>query len=570
MRWNEFIISTLREEPKEAESKSHKLLIKGGYIYKLFSGIYIYTPLGWKVLYKIINVVREEMNKAKALEVILSVLQPDTIWKESGRFNDFGPLMYKLKDRQDKTLVIGPTHEESITILAKNIIKSYKELPKTLYQIQVKFRDELRPRFGPIRAREFIMKDAYSFDLTQEGLDKSYENMRIAYNNIFKRLNLNYVCVEAESGLMGGNQSEEFISLSKYGEDIVVKCTSCNYKANIHVAKFIPFSCNNNDKESDLEFVFTPNVRTLEEVCNFLKVRNEEVIKTLIFTNENSDIFVFCIRGDYELNQSKASVITGSSQLQPASMEVIEKLTGAEMGFSGPYGLDTQIFVDQNIVDEKFYVTGSNKTNYHIKNFNIKRDIKNYRVCDLTSVKEGDLCIGCKSELEFLRGIEVGHIFKLGTKYTEKFKFKLPLQDGKLSDVVMGCYGIGVSRLMSAVLECSSTEEAIIWPQEIAPFEIEIITVNMNDEEAVKCSNQLYTKLMNLNYDVLWDDRSESAGVKFNDADLIGAPVNIIIGKKFKENKKIELKNRIEKKSDFLAKTELLRYIRKVLQPTKI
>ncbi|MFN7181816.1 MAG: proline--tRNA ligase [Planctomycetota bacterium] len=562
MKWAQFAISTLRDKPKEAESKSHKLLLKGGYIYKLFSGIYLYTPLGWRVLNKIINIVREEMNKAGALEVYLSVLQPESIWKESGRLYDFGPLMYKLKDRQDNTLIIGPTHEEPITLLAKYMFKTYRDLPKTLYQIQVKFRDELRPRFGPIRAREFIMKDAYSFDLTEEGLNKSYEKMSVAYNNIFTRLKLNYVCVDAESGLMGGSQSQEFISLSEYGEDTIVKCPSCHYKANIHIAKSYPATSNNNDKDSPLEYVYTPNVKTLEQVSRFLNVKEEGIIKTLIYTDENNNIFVFCIRGDRELNLSKACLITKSLQLQPASREVIEKLTTAEVGYSGPYGLDRQIFVDHNIVDNKFYVAGANKTNYHMRNFNVQRDLKNYQICDLTTAKEGDLCLNCKTKLEFLVGIEVGHIFKLGTKYSDKFGFKLLREDGKLSDVIMGCYGIGVSRLMSAVVECLSTDDAILWPWEIAPFEIEIITVNMNDEESLKCSSQIYSKLISHNYEVLWDDRNESAGVKFNDADLIGAPLNIIVGKKFTENKKIEVRDKINKQTHFLTANQTVRFIR--------
>lgn len=561
MKWNDFIVATLREEPKEAESKSHKLLLRGGYIYKLSSGIYLYTPLGWKVLYKIMNVVRDEMNKAGALEVYLSVLQPDSIWKESGRFENYGPAMYKLQDRSGKTLVLGPTHEEPITILAKSLIRSYKDLPKILYQIQVKFRDEVRPRFGPIRAKEFIMKDAYSFDIDEEGVDKSYQIMAQSYQRIFERLHLKYVCVEADPGLMGGKESQEFISFAEYGEDIIVKCPGCGYLANIQIAKGMPSVFNTNDKAGEVEYIYTPNVKTLEDVCGFLKVNAVEVIKTLIFINERNEVFAFCIRGDYELNQVKAASVTKSNELKPATADVIEKLTGAEVGFSGPYKLPLKIFVDPNIVDDKFYIAGANKTNYHIKNLNVKRDVHNYEIYDLTEVKEGDLCIKCMAKLEFLRGIEVGHIFKLGTKYTDVFKFKIPDKEGNLKDVIMGCYGIGVSRLMSAVLECTSTENSIVWPPEITPFEIEIITVNMNDKESSDFSQKIYNSLKNEGYDIFWDNRMESAGVKFNDADLIGAPLNIIIGKNFKQDGKIEIKNRLQNKSILLKENELFEYI---------
>lgn len=561
MKWNEFIITTLREEPKEAESKSHKLLLRGGYIHKLSSGIYLYTPLGWKVLYKIINIVREEMNNAGALEVFLSVLQPDNIWKESGRFDTYGATMYRVKDRTSKTLVLGPTHEEPITLLAKSIIKSYKDLPKTLYQIQVKFRDEVRPRFGPIRAKEFIMKDAYSFDINIEGANKSYNIMSKAYKKIFDRLHLNYVDVEADSGLMGGNESREFISMSKYGEDTVVKCSRCEYVANLQVAKGLPYINNTNSSSINVEYVYTPNVKTLQDVCNFLNVKPQEIIKTLIFTNEKKDIFVFCIRGDYELNQVKASSITKSNELNPASAEVIEKLTGAEVGFSGPYKLPVKVFVDQNLIDDKSYIVGANKTNYHIKNLNIKRDIQNYEVFDLVTVKEGDLCVKCKERLEFLHGIEIGHIFKLGTRYTEVFNFKIPNKDGKLIDVIMGCYGIGVSRLMSAVLECTSSENSIVWPPEISPFQIEIITINMNERESVECSQKIYDKLKSSGYDILWDNRTDSAGIKFNDADLIGAPLNIVIGKSYKNKGEIEVKDRLHSKSLLFKEKALFEYI---------
>lgn len=562
MKWSEFVITTLRENPKEAESKSHKLLLRGGYIYKLSSGIYLYTPLGWKVLHKIINIVREEMNRAGALEVLLSALQLDTIWKESGRFDSYGPAMYKLKDRSDKTFVLGPTHEEPITILAKNILRSYKDLPKTLYQIQVKFRDEVRPRFGPIRAKEFIMKDAYSFDADREGVDKSYQIMSVAYKRIFDRLRLNYVCVEADSGLMGGSESQEFVSMSEYGEDTVVRCSGCGYLANLQVAKSLPNINNINDKSLNIEYVHTPNVKTLEQVCDFLKVKSEEIIKTLIFTDDKGDVLVFCVRGDYELNHVKAASVTKANELKPATTEIIEKLTGAQVGFSGPYSLPATIFVDQNVVDDKFYIVGANRTNYHIKNFNIKRDVKKYEICDLIVAKIGDICIRCKSRLEFLGGIEIGHIFKLGTKYTEVFKFKIPDKHGKLIDVIMGCYGIGVSRLMSAVLECTSSDNSVTWPEEVAPFKIEIITINMNDKKSVEFSEKLYNKLKEKSsYDVLWDNRHESVGVKFNDADLIGAPLNIVIGKSYKDGEKVEVKNRLQNKSFLFMEIELFEYI---------
>jgi prolyl-tRNA synthetase len=375
--------------------------------------------------------------------------------------------------------------------------------------------------------------------------------------------------VEAESGLMGGSQSQEFISISEYGEDVVVRCKGCEYTANTQVARSVPAIKNTNFLGGNIELVHTPNVKSLEEVANFLQVKPCQIIKTLIFNNENGEVFVFCIRGDYQLNQSKALAVTNSLSLMPASREVIERLTGAEVGYSGPIGITAKVFVDKMLVDDSFYISGANKTNYHIKNVNVKRDIPNFITADLSQSNEGDLCEKCGSELEFVKGIEVGHIFKLGTKYTKAFEFKIPTADGKLVDVIMGCYGIGVSRLMSAVLECNATEEAIFWPVEIAPFTAEIITLNMSDDKLREVSEQIYNELIERGIDVLWDNRDESAGVKFNDADLIGSPFLIVIGKSLKKDNKVEIKNRLENHSYLIVPEEVVSFLHTTLTKAK-
>jgi prolyl-tRNA synthetase len=559
MRWTKYFIPTLKEVPSEAESVSHRLMIRAGLIRKLVSGAYTYLPLGLRVLKKVENIIREEMNKKGAIELFMPSLQPIELWEESGRFKDLGEDLIKFKDRHNRVMVFGPTHEEVITDLVRNHVRSYKQLPITLYQIQTKFRDEVRPRFGVIRSREFIMKDAYSFDKDWQGLDESYRKMYEAYEAIFKRSGLKVIAVEADSGVMGGDVSHEFMVVAESGEDLLAYCQSCGYAASLAVAE-----CKERlqgDKvtklQGELKEVDTPGVSTIEKVGAFLKVKPSEMVKTLIYAADDKPVAVL-IRGDHEANEAKIKKHLKSSKLEMATEDLIKKVTGGPLGFSGPVGLkEVRVIADNSIKGMVNFVTGANKKDKHYINTNIDRDFKISEWADLRVITEKDWCPKCNKSIKIEHAIEMGHVFKLGLKYTKALKADYLDEDGKLKPIVMGCYGIGVNRIMAAAIELNNDEKGIIWPASIAPFQVIIVPINYKDKTISTAADELYGELEGMGIEVLLDDRDESAGIKFNDAELIGMPLIIVIGDKGLKKGVFEVKTRKTGKTIELKREEI-------------
>ncbi len=544
MRFSKFLIYTLREDPKDAESISHKLMIRAGLIYKEESGLYGYLPLGLRVYNKVVSIVREEMNKAGAIEALPTILTPASIWKESGRLDVMGKEMIRIKDRRDGLLVLGPTHEEAFTDMVRRTINSYKQLPITLYQIAKKFRDEIRPRFGVMRCREFTMKDAYSFDIDEKGLDESYLKMRQAYINVFKRVGLNALPVEADVGSMGGTRSEEFMVLSSLGEALILYCPKCNYYANIERAESIIQENTEEEEEKPLQEVDTPNVYTIEDLTKFFNTSPKKFIKTLVYLADNTPIVVL-IRGDLDVNETKLKNYLGCIELELASNEIIEKVTNAPLGFAGPIGLsNVRIIADNSIKNIKNGITGANKKDKHLVGVNIGRDFVVEEFAEIRSAKAGDKCKICGETLKETKGIEVGHIFKLGYKYTKSMNVTVLDKDGKRIHPIMGCYGIGIDRTIAAIIEVNNDENGIVWPITVAPFEAIVIPISTKDPKLIDISEEIYNSLIKERIDIAIDDREESVGVKFNDADLIGIPFKIIVGKKLLDEGKIEVKRR--------------------------
>ncbi|NUN22424.1 MAG: proline--tRNA ligase [Candidatus Jettenia caeni] len=535
---------TLKESPSEAEIDSHKLMIRAGLIRRITAGAYAYLPLGILVLNKVINMVREEMNRAEAVEVFLPALQPLDLLQESGRLNIFGDDLITFEDRHGKVTALGPTHEEIITDIVRNEINSYRQLPVTLYQIQTKFRDETRPRFGVLRSKEFIMKDAYSFDVDYEGLNKSYKSMYDAYCRIFDRCGLEYIIVEADSGAMGGDVSHEFMVPSNVGEDILIRCLKCGYSANRERAEAAPIPSENNAIPQALKEISTPNKRTIQEVSDFLNVKPNRMVKTMIYISNGQPIAIL-LRGDHEANETKLAKVLGQETLALADHTTIEHITGAPVGFAGPVRLPVKIIADQAVSVLNNFVTGANRPDNHLLNVNPERDFTIDRVADIRYVAKGDRCPKCYHEIDISQGIEIGHVFKLGTKYSDALKAKFLDPNGKEKSMIMGCYGIGVNRIIASLIEISHDENGIIWPLSLAPYHVIIIPVNVNDVPSMQMANQLYDDLTkNAGLEVLLDDRDQRPGVKFKDADLIGIPIKIIIGKKFTETKELEIKLR--------------------------
>lgn len=544
MKWSQTLIPTLKESPSEAEIESHKLMIRAGLIRRITAGAYAYLPLGTLVLNKIIAIVREEMNRAGAVEVFLPSLQPLDLFEESGRLQIFGDDLITFEDRHGKTTALGPTHEEIITDIVRNEINSYRQLPITLYQIQTKFRDETRPRFGVLRSKEFIMKDAYSFDLDYEGLNKSYQSMYDAYCRIFDRCGLDYLVVEADSGAMGGDVSHEFMVPSPVGEDVLIRCLKCGYSANRERAEPAPLLQESHAALQALKEVSTPNKHTIQDVSDFLQVKPHQMVKTMIYISNGQPVAVL-LRGDHEVNETKLSKVLGQDAVALADHATIEKITGARVGFAGPVGLEGEIIADQAVSVLRNFVTGANKSDTHLGNVNAGRDFKINRVADVRYVTTDDRCIKCNHEINISQGIEIGHVFKLGTKYSDALKAKFLDANGKGKSMIMGCYGIGVNRIIASAIERSHDENGIIWPLSLAPYKVIIIPVNVNDPSVMQAANHLYDDLTNIaDMEVLLDDRDQRPGVKFKDADLIGIPIKIIIGKKFTETKELEIKLR--------------------------
>ncbi len=535
---------TLRENAKDEESVSGNLLVRSGMIKKVGAGIYMYLPLGLKTLNKIRNIVKEEMDNAGAMELLMPSLIPSDYYETCGRVKAFGSDMFNLKDRYNKPFVLGPTHEELFAIAAKNMVNSYKDLPFTLYQQADKFRDEPRPRYGLIRVREFIMKDAYSFDKDDAGLDISYNKMKVGYNNIFNRLGINYKLVRSDTGAMGGKLSEEYQAITDIGEDTIVLCDSCDYASNLEIAE-VKNNEKNNEEEKELTLVETKNQKTIEEVCTYLNVNPKNSIKALLM-NVDDILTIFFIRGDRELNETKAKKLLKASSISFASDELIAT-SNAVPGYTGPVNLNSRIVIDNEILGMKNFVSGGNKEGYHYINTNLK-DFKYDVVGDIVNIKEGDTCPNCGGKVYFKKGIEIGNLFKLGTKYAEALNLTYLDEFNQSKTVTMGSYGIGVGRILASIVEQNNDERGMILPVSVAPFEVAVVLINSNDDVQNKMATEIYDKLRENNIDVILDDREERPGVKFKDMDLIGIPLRITVGKKCIENI-VEVK--LRKETDF-------------------
>lgn len=532
---------TLRENVKDEDSVSSNLLVRSGMIKKVSSGVYMFMPLGYKVLKKVEQIIREEMNRAGALELFMTHMLPIDVFERSGRVKAFGSSIIKVSDRYDKKYILGPTHEEFFAIAASMKVKSYKDLPFTLYQFQTKFRDEARPRYGLIRVREFVMKDAYSFDVDLAGLDVSYQKMFDAYKKAFDRMGVVYKIVTADTGAMGGLLSEEFQAVTDIGEDTLVLCDKCDYASNIEVSKCITNEVASTEKLLEKELIETKNAKTIEEIAAFLNEEKDQFVKTLIYDIDGKP-YACLVKGDDEVNEVKLRKVLNAEGVSLASPEVVEEVTHAIVGFAGPIGIDIPIVIDKALINMKNFIVGANKTDYHYKNVNL-RDFTFDYFADIRNIKEGDICPKCGGKIYFKKGIEIGNTFKLGTKYSEALNLNYLDKDNVLHPVVMGSYGIGPARLMAALIEQNNDDKGIIWPLEIAPFQVAIVLINNNDEKQVKNANELYDKLTDLKIECLLDDRDERAGVKFNDMDLIGIPIRITVGNKV-EDDLIELKLR--------------------------
>ena len=560
MRYSQMYLPTGRETPSDAEVVSNQLMIRAGMIRKLTSGIYSYLPFGYRVIRKVEQIIREEMNQAGAQEVHMPMVQPAELWQESGRWTHYGKELLRFRDRNGREYCLGPTHEEVITDLVRHDIKTYRQLPCNLYQIQTKFRDEVRPRFGVMRCREFGMKDAYSFDTDEAGAEKSYKKMFATYNNIFRRCGLNFRPVEADSGSIGGSFSHEFMVMADSGEDSIVFCQNCDYAANMEKAE-IPAPKNEVQAQKDflpMESVETPGVRTIDEVSSFLGVSPAQILKTLIFNADEKPVAVL-IRGDHEVNEIKVKNYLGANELALANDDMIIEATGAPRGFAGAVGIKTRIIADHSVVNIVNLVTGANREDYHLKNVNIGRDFKVDSYADLRVAQAGDTCPRCGGTIRIARGIEVGHVFKLGTKYSQAMKASYLDKDGKEKIMIMGCYGIGIGRTVAACIEQNHDEYGIIWPMALAPYTVIVTPVNINEPDVMKASEDIYADLLTSGVEAILDDRDERAGVKFKDADLIGIPLRIVVGAKNLVQGNVELKIRKTGETRMIAVRDIVR-----------
>lgn len=541
MKLSQSYFYTIREDAKDEESVSGNLLVRAGMIKKSSNGVYMMMPMGKRVTNKIENIIRDEMNKTGAQELRMPALILEEVYENSGRRNAFGSNMFALKDRYQKKYVLGPTHEELFAQAGMMNGRSYKDFPYCLYQIQTKYRDETRPRYGLIRTREFTMKDSYSYDVDLEGLDVSYQKQFNAYKNIFDRLELDYRIVRADTGAMGGLLSEEFQALSPIGEDTLVLCDECGFSSNLEITPVVDKSVESDALYLEMEEKHTPDAKSIDEVAAFFNKKSDDFVKTLIY-NVDGKLYAFLLKGNRELNETKVLKLLQANEMELASFEDVEKVTHAKVGFAGPVGLEIPIIMDQEVQKMRNFIVGANKTDYHLCNVNLK-DFEVETVADIAQVREGDICPNCGKPLEFKKGIEVGNTFKLGTKYSEAMGLKYLDKNNQLQPVVMGSYGIGVERCMAAVVEQNYDENGIMWPMSIAPFHVEIVIVSLKDEQQVAIANELYDSLTQAGIDVLLDDRDERVGVKFKDSELVGIPLRITVGKLAKEGK-VEFKER--------------------------
>jgi len=567
MRYSKYFLPTLKETPSEAEVPSHQLMLRAGMIRKLASGIYSYLPYGLRAMRKVEEIIREEMNRAGAIEVLLPFVQPSELWQESLRWEEYGKELLRFRDRHDRDCCLGPTHEEVITDLARREIRSYRQMPVNLYQIQTKFRDEIRPRFGVMRAREFIMKDAYSFDIDEKGADESYQKMFDAYCRIFTRCGLHYKPVEAETGQIGGSFSHEFMVLAETGEETIVSCLRCSYAANIEKAEF---RRRNGKGQPEGGFakpmgkVFTPGKKTVEQVTEFLKVGPQDLVKTLVFETDKGCVAAL-VRGDHEIDEKKLKALLATENLQLAVERTVEEITRAPKGFAGPVGLAVPIIADYDIRRMVNFVTGANEIDTHLINVNPGRDFQIGQFADIRRFAPDDLCPLCGSETRMDRGIEVGHTFKLGTKYSKAMHAIFLDPQGNEKEMVMGCYGIGLGRTVAAAIEQSYDANGIIFPMPIAPFQVLLLPVNMKIELLKEASEGLYQNLLKEGIEVLYDDREETPGVKFKDADLIGIPLRITLGEKNLKKGQVEVKKRKSGETLLVKKEEVLSQVKAII-----
>lgn len=567
MRTSKYLLSTLKETPADAEVVSHQLMLRAGMIRKVAAGLYTWLPTGYRVLKKVENIVREEMNKAGAIEVLMPVVQPADIWQESGRWEQYGPELLRIKDRGDRDFVLGPTHEEVITDLIRNEVSSYKQLPLNFYQIQTKFRDEVRPRFGVMRSREFIMKDAYSFHTSQESLQTTYDDMYAAYSAIFTRIGLDFRAVSADTGSIGGSSSHEFQVLADSGEDDIVFSTGSDYAANIEMAQALAPTQSRPKPTKAMELVDTPNAKTIEELVEQYNLPIEKTVKTLIVKaskESGQQLVALLVRGDHTLNEIKAEKLDiVASPLEFATEEEIRAMVNAGPGSLGPINLTMPIIIDRDVAVMSDFSAGANIDHKHYFNINWERDTALPRIADIRNVVEGDISPDNKGTLQIKRGIEVGHIFQLGTKYSQAMNATVQGEDGKNHVMIMGCYGIGVSRIVAAAIEQRHDDRGIIWPEAIAPFHVAIIPMNMHKSEQVQqVAEQLYAQLQAAGIDVLFDDRKERPGVMFADAELIGIPHTIVVGERNLVNGEVEYKHRSSDQKEIINITKIVDFIK--------
>ncbi|MDQ7038770.1 MAG: proline--tRNA ligase [Aquificota bacterium] len=568
MRWSRYFLYTSKEDPAEAEAPSHRLLLRAGFVKQVSAGVYEILPAGWRVIRKIESVIRKEMDRSGAQELLLTVLNPAELWKETGRWDSYGDELFRLKDRNSREYCLGPTHEEEITDLVRRFIRSYRQLPLILYQIQVKFRDEKRPRFGLIRGREFLMKDAYSFDTDEMSAMMSYETMKFAYDRIFKKLRLNVVMAEASVGNIGGSMSHEFIAPTEYGEARFGYCENCSYAANAEIIP-LPKPAQESEEERPLEKVKTPGTKTIEALSDFLKVPPRKILKALLYRVKDEWLMVL-IRGDREVDENKLEAVLGTDEFRLATDEEVRELLGTEKGFIGIFNLPDRIRTlwDNSVHGVKNMVVALNEPDWHYVNANPGRDFHYGEFADLAQVADGDPCPKCGSPLKVRTGLEVGHIFLLGTRYSEPMKAYYTDPEGKERPIVMGCYGIGVSRVMAAIVEQNHDDKGIKWPTPVAPFELEVLCLNMSDKDMASVAEKIYMEAEEKGIETIYDDREESAGFKFADADLVGFPYRIVVGKKVKEGK-VEIQKRATGESWDVPVGEAVNRVKELIEEDK-
>lgn len=542
MRYSQSLIPTLKETPAEAEVVSHRLLLRAGFIRKLSAGVYSYLPLGLAAVRKVEQIVREEMNRAGAQEILMPMVQPADLWRETGRYEKYGPELLRFRDRHDRESCLGPTHEEVITDLARREIRSYRDMPKNLYQIQTKFRDEIRPRFGLMRGREFIMKDAYSFDVDDTQAGVAYQRMYEAYQRIFSRCGLEFRAVDADTGTIGGNFSHEFMVLADTGEDTLVICSSCDYASNIEKAAIAAPDADNSPL-LELEKVETPGKRKVAAVCEFMEIKPSELVKTLVFLADGNPVAVL-VRGDREVQEVKLKNLLGAVEVEMADDKQVYEATGVPTGYLGPVNLKIKLLVDQEVAGMRNFVIGANEKNYHLKHVNMGRDFEPFAVADLRQITKDDPCPVCGAALGLKEGIEVGHIFKLGTGYSQAMEALFQDSDGQEKPMVMGCYGIGVSRIVAAAIEQNHDDNGMIFPMPLAPMQVILLNLGSSDEQITATAESLYQELSEKGVEILLDDRDERPGSKFKDADLLGIPLRITVGKRLIKDGVVELRQR--------------------------